>query len=124
MSRTRLELFQWTALLAGPLAWAVQHVVMFFTVTADCNPAGSRWNVPQKEIVVAMTIATALVVVVAELAGYAAYRATDGIDKEGEPPLGRIRFLSMAALVIGPLFLALVLLDGGGNLAHGGCVQG
>ncbi len=40
-----------------------------------------------------------------------------------ESPLGRIRFLSTAALVVGPIFLALVLLGGLGAAVHPECRQ-
>jgi hypothetical protein len=70
-----------------------------------------------------VTAGAALVVVLAEAAAVAAFTATREIDKEGEPPLGRIRFLSAAALAIGPLFLALVLLGGIGAAVHPACRQ-
>jgi hypothetical protein len=123
VTRTRLEALQWFALFAGPLAFAGQHVAEVFGSMADCNPAGSRWGVPQHPVQVGLTVAAALVVLAAEGAAYLAFRATADVDQEGAPPLGRIRFLSTAALVIGPLFLALVLLSGLGAAAHPNCHQ-
>ena len=120
----RSESFQWIALLAGPLAFAAQHVALVFASFADCNPAGSHWAVPQHAIQLGVTALAALVVVAAEAAGYAAFRDVQAFDKEGDPPAGRVKFLSTAALVIGPLFLALVLLDGLGAVAHPNCHQG
>ena len=123
MTRTRLEALQWFGLFAGPLAFAAQHVAEVFASLADCNPAGSGWGVPQHGIQIGLTAAAALVVVAAEAAAFAAFRETRELGHEDEPPLGRIRFLATASLVIGPLFLALVLLSGLGAVAHPNCHQ-
>jgi hypothetical protein len=123
VTRNRLETLQWFGLFAGPIAFAIEHVVAYVSVAADCNPAGSSWTVPQHPIQLTAMALAALVIVAAEGAAFLAFRETEGIDKEGEPPLGRIRFLSTAALIIGPIFLALVLLSGLGGAAHVNCRQ-
>jgi hypothetical protein len=123
VTRTRLEALQWFALFAGPLAFAGQHVAEVFTSLADCNPAGASWAVPQHSVQIGLTVAAALVVAAAEGAAYLAFRETSDVETEGAPPLGRIRFLATAALVIGPIFLALVLLSGLGAAAHPNCRQ-
>jgi hypothetical protein len=123
MTRGRLEALQWFGLFAGPLAFVGEHVAGLYAVFADCSPAGSTWSVPQHPIVLGVTAAAAAVIVAAELAALAAFRATRHVDQEGDPPLGRIRFLSMASLAIGPLFLALVLLGGIGAVVHPSCHQ-
>jgi hypothetical protein len=123
VTRGRLEALQWFGLLAGPAAFALEHIVGVFATFADCNPAGSRWTVPQHQVELGMTAAAALVVVLAEGAAWLAFTATRDVDQEGEPPLGRIRFLATASLVLGPLFLALVLLGGLGAAAHPNCHQ-
>jgi hypothetical protein len=123
MTRPSLESLQWFGLLAGPLAFLCEHVVGVGATFADCSPAGSGWAVPMHSIQIGVTAAAAVVIVLAEVAAVLAFRATQGVDKEGEPPLGRIRFLSTAALAIGPLFLALVLLGGVGAAVHANCHQ-
>ncbi len=123
MTRPSLESLQWFGLLAGPLAFLCEHVVGVGTTFADCSPAGSGWAVPMHGIQVGMTAAAAVVIVLAEAAALVAFRATRDVDKEGEPPLGRIRFLSTAALGIGPIFLTLVLLGGVGAAVHPACHQ-
>jgi hypothetical protein len=123
MSRTRLEALQWFALFAGPLAWAGQHVVSYGFAAAQCNPAGRTWVV-HLHVAAGVALGLALAVVLAgELCAFLAFRGTSDVGIEDDPPPGRIRFLSYAALVIGPLFLTLVLLDGIGPLAHPDCVQ-
>jgi hypothetical protein len=123
VTRARLELLQWFGLFAGPLAFAIDHVVAYASVAADCNPAGSDWTVPQHPIQLTATALAAVVIVAAEGAAFLAYRETQDVSQEGEPPLGRIRFLSTAALIIGPIFLTLVLLGGLGGAAHVNCRQ-
>jgi hypothetical protein len=121
VTRSRLEALQWFGLLAGPIAFALEHVVGVFTTLADCNPA--RLGVPQHPIQLTAMSLAALVIVAAEGAALLAYRETKDVDKEGDPPLGRIRFLSTAALIVGPIFLALVLLGALGAAAQPDCQQ-
>jgi hypothetical protein len=123
VSRGRLEQLQWFGLLAGPLAFAVWHVLAVGLTLANCNPAGNRWGVPQHTLIAVLMAVAALVVVLGQGAAVLAFRETRGVDWEGDPPLGRIRFLATAALLVGPLFLALVLLGGIGALAHADCHQ-
>jgi hypothetical protein len=121
VTRGRLELLQWFGLLAGPAAFMVEHVVGFFATAADCNPV--QWSVPQHPIELAMMAAAALVILSGEGAALLAFRETRSAGWESEPPLGRIHFLSTAALIVGPLFLTLVLLSGLGAAAHPNCHQ-
>jgi hypothetical protein len=121
MTRPRLETLQWFGLLAGPLAFAVEHVVGVFAVMADCNPA--RLGVPVHPVQAVVTAIAAIVIVLGELAAYQAYSQTKDAGWEGDPPPGRIHFLATASLAIGPLFLALVLLEGLGAVFHSGCGQ-
>ena len=115
----RLEALQWFGLLGGPLAWAVQHVVGVEVVLARCNPARLGVSVHTWQLT-AMGVA-AVIIVAAETAAWRAFSATREVDWEGDPPLGRIRFLSTAALLVGPIFLTLVLLSGIGGATHGEC---
>jgi hypothetical protein len=123
LPRPSLETLLWFSLLAGPLAFVVEHVVGVGATFATCSPAGSRWSVPMHGIQLGVTAGAAVVIVLAEAAAIAAFNATRHVDKEGEPPLGRIRFLSAAALAIGPLFLTLVLLGGVGAAVPPLCRQ-
>jgi hypothetical protein len=123
VTRNRLEALQWFGLFAGPIAFALEHVVGVFSVLADCNPAGRAWAVPQHPIQLGAMGVAAVVIVAAEGAAFLAYRATTDVSQEGEPPLGRIRFLSTAALIVGPIFLTLVLLSGLGAAGHPNCQQ-
>ena len=117
----RLEALQWFGLLGAPAAWAVLQVLGVQVVFADCNPARLGVSVHTWELT-AMGVAAA-VVIAAEIAAWLAFSATRDVSWEGDPPRGRIRFLSTAALVLGPIFLTLVLLGGLGAAAHGACTS-
>jgi hypothetical protein len=115
----RLETLQWFGLLGAPLAWMVQHVVGIESALGRCNPARLGLSVHAWQLT-AMGLAAA-VILAAEAAAWAAFSATRDVSWEGDPPRGRIHFLSTAALVLGPIFLTLVLLSGLGAAAHGAC---
>ncbi len=120
-SQPALEALQWTGLLAGPLAFAAEHVVGVETSLARCNPAGHGWAFDPRSYQLAAMIVAACVIVAAEAAALLAFRATGGVDDEADPPAGRIHFLAAAALVIGPIFLTLVLLNGLGAFFQPEC---
>jgi hypothetical protein len=118
-----VEALQWVGLLVGPLAFTVEHVVGLGATFAQCNPAGSDWTIhPHVVQLTAMGVAAAIVVA-GEAAALLAFLATRGVELEGDPPRGRIHFLSAAALVLGPIFLTLVLLSGLGAASHPACQQ-
>jgi hypothetical protein len=115
----RLEALQWFGLLGGPLAWAVQHVLGLQVVFGRCSPARLGISVHAWQLT-AMGLAVAIVIA-AEGAAWLAFSETRDASWEGDPPQGRIHFLSTAALVLGPIFVTLLLLGGLGAAAHGEC---
>lgn len=120
MTRTRLEILQWYALLGGPLAWATQHVVGFFVSDGACNAA----HVPAPatfEILLAVLAAAA--VAAAELAALTVWRATSAVGPDAPGPNGRLRFFAQAALLGNVLFFVIVVLDGVGTVVHLPCGQ-
>jgi hypothetical protein len=121
MTRLRLELFQWYALLGGALAWAGQHVLLYFVSVAGCSTAVGHWHVNIGLWQVIISLAALAGVVVSELAAYRVYRQTEDVDKDAAGPDGRLHFFAQAALLGNVLFLMLVLLDAGGGLAHLDC---
>ena len=123
-SQPVLEALQWFGLLAPALAFAGEHVIGLGATFAQCNPAGaSGWSIEPRLYQLVTTAVAGGVVVAGIVAAALAYLATRDLQHEDDPPLGRIRFLSTAALVAGPLFLALVLHGGLGAVAHPPCRQ-
>jgi hypothetical protein len=116
MTRLRLELLQWYALLGGALAWASQHVAGYFVSTAACGSAAISSSVPQ----IALAVCAAALVLAAEGAALVVFRATRPDDPA---PGGRLHFFAEAALLGNLLFLVIVVLTGFGSVYHLPCAQ-
>lgn len=116
MTRLRLEVLQWYGLLGGALAWATQQVVGYFVSTAGCGSAGVDTKVAQ----IALSASAGLMIVAAETAAFAVFRAT---SPEAPPPSGRLHFFAQAALLGNVLFLLVVVLTGVGSVDHLPCAQ-
>ena len=119
MSRARLEVLQWYALLGGALAWTAEHVIGYFVSDGGCSG-----RVGHPAVWGALLVAFgALAVAAAQAAAIVVFRATSGIGHDAPGPDGRLHFFAVAALVGNVLFLMLVGLDGLGSLSHLPCVQ-
>jgi hypothetical protein len=112
MTRTRLELLQWFSLFAGPLAWAIEHVVGFGISDASCHVAGAQWGLDASLLQTVLALLVGAVVVAAWLAAFVTFRETRTVDKDEPGPLGRIHFFAQAALLGNVLFFVIVVLDG------------
>jgi hypothetical protein len=112
MTRSRLELLQWFALFAGPLAWATQHVVGYYISDAGCSIAGVQWDLDPAVLQSVLAVLVGAVVVAALLAAFVVFRATRTVDLDAPGPLGRIHFFAQAALLGNVLFFVIVVLDG------------
>jgi hypothetical protein len=119
----RFELLQWFALLAAPLAWAVQLVVGFGVADANCARAGSRWGISVDTWMIALAAAAGTVAVCAEISAVTLYRDLRNVDEDAPGPEGRLHFFSVAALVGNVLFMALITLTAFGSLYHTQCRQ-
>ena len=119
MSRTRLEVLQWFALLAGPWMWATQHVLEFGLTNAHCSIPVAHWNVPVIWLNALITLVCGSAVVAAEAAAFVVYRATAAIEEYAPGPWGRLRFFAQAALLGNVLFFVIVILDAAGAAYHG-----
>jgi|GraSoiStandDraft_8_1057269.scaffolds.fasta_scaffold380839_1 hypothetical protein len=123
MTRTRLELLQWFALLGGALAWTLDHVLGYFVSDGGCSPQVEHWGIDAGLWGGLLTGFSAVAVLAAQAAAVVVYRATNGVAHDAPGPEGRLRFFATAALVGNVLFLMLVGLDGLGSLAHLPCAQ-
>jgi hypothetical protein len=110
----RASLLMWIGVWAGPVAWALQHAAGVMFGLAQCGPNGSRWQVPLRTWDVLIAVAAGALAVGGIAAAVAAFRGTR--DRSEDPPPGsRIHFMAAMALTIGPLFLAIIVLDGLGT---------
>ncbi len=123
MTRRRLEIFQWVGLLLGAGAWAAGHAAGYAITHAECGPHGAPWGIGNGTWEASLMGVTAVFVAAAEVAAIAVVRDTRGTSYEAEPPLARIRFLAIAAIVANALFLVIVLLAGTASLTDAVCRQ-
>jgi hypothetical protein len=119
----RLAALQWIALLAGAGMWAAGFVAGWGITEAECRAGGARWGIendPWQAVV--MTLA-ALSAIAAGSAGIVVTLRTRGVSYSADPPLARIRFFAIAALVANLLFLMIVLLSGLSAIVNTVCRQ-
>jgi hypothetical protein len=124
----RRELLTWFGTLGAPFAWTLQFLVGFSLAEAACNEAGTRWGVPVDGATIAATAAAAAVAILAGLSALVMFRETRHARGKGgaeeKPPLGRVHFLATVGVVISPLFLFIILMNGVGVVVLSNCQQG
>lgn len=120
----RHEALTWVGVLVAPVAWAVQHVLVYFVSEANCDVVGRQWNVAFSGWVAAATAVAAVLAVAALASAVFAFRAIKDADVDADPPPGRVWLMSICGIVISPIFLGIILLDGTGALLLGHCHQG
>ncbi|HEY5662062.1 MAG TPA: hypothetical protein VIR59_14860 [Gaiellaceae bacterium] len=123
MSRRRLEILQWTGLLAGGLVWAAQHVVGYGITEAACGAGSPQFGISNDVWQASLMAAAAVVILAAQAAAVTVLLATRSSSYETEPPPGRIRFFAIAAIVANTIFLMIVLLDGFASIFNVECRQ-
>ena len=122
MTDRRASLLMWFGVWAAPVAWALQHAAGVMFGLAQCNPNGARWQVPLKTWDVLIAGGCAVVAIAGIVAATMAFRGTSDCS-EAPPPGSRIHFMAAMALTIGPLFLAIIVLNGLGTGLNDLCRQ-
>jgi hypothetical protein len=112
VSVRRLSILQWFGFVAGGGTWFASFLAGTGTSQAVCNPASARWRIPHDDVELALTAFAAAVVLCAELAAIAVFRATRQVEEEEDPPQGRLRFFALAAIGGNAIFLVIILLTG------------
>jgi len=115
-----VEVRVWFGVLAGPLAWACQHVFGYALTEAGCDPGGRRWGVPIDTLTAIATAAAALIAVLGLIVAIGVFRAN---EHEAPPPEGRRFFLGAIGVLVNPLFLCIVLMSGIGSIVLDNCHQ-
>jgi hypothetical protein len=118
----RASLLMWFGVWAAPVAWALQHAAGVMFGLAQCNPNGARWQVPLKTWDVLIAGGCAVVAIAGIVAAIMAFRGTSD-RSEAPPPGSRIHFMAAMALTIGPLLLAIIVLNGLGTGLNDLCRQ-
>ena len=114
MSDRRASRLMWFGVWAAPAAWALQHAAGVMFGLAQCNPNGARWRIALRTWDVAIAAGAAAIAVAGIVAAVLAFRGTRE-RSEAPPPGSRIHFMAAMALTIGPLFLAIIVLNGLGT---------
>jgi hypothetical protein len=111
----------WFAVGGGPMAFTLQFVSGLAFTFAQCNQSDGRWQLPVRSWQVALS-ATGLLIALASMATaiwlfVRTFRIGDVFEEErsgggSAPPLGRIHFLAIVALVVDFLVLMIIVMDG------------
>jgi hypothetical protein len=123
MTLGRLNALQWIGLITGAAAWSIQEVAGYALTEAECGPGDAPWGVQNDTWQVSFMIVAILLLVAAEAASITVLLRTRGTTYELEPPLGRIRFFAITAVVANALFLVAVPLSGVASMAATVCRQ-
>jgi hypothetical protein len=102
----------WFGLAGGALAWATQFVLGMQLGLARCESPNARFQIPIDAWAIALAASAAVIVLLAELAAIAVFRASGN----GEAPVARERmhFLATLGLTVNPLVLAITVMGGVG----------
>ena len=118
-----LAVLQWVGLLAGAALWGAAHIVGYGITEARCSPAGGDWGIDIDLWQGLGNGLAGLLVLGAAGAAAAVVVGTRGASYESPPPVGRIRFFAIAALVANVLFLVMIVLYAVGSIANVPCRQ-
>lgn len=114
----------WLGLFGAPVAWATSHVVGWGVSEADCLPVQHVWGIAFRTWEGALLVLAVLLSVTGMISSALTYREVKEVDKDADPPAGRLWLLSISGLVLSPLLLVLIVLTHTGALLLGHCHQG
>jgi hypothetical protein len=123
MTLRRLAFLQWFGLGAGGIVWISSFLAGTALSQAVCNPASGRWGIPHDGIQIALTAVACTLILSAEAAALAVFRATRDVGEQDPPPHGRLHFFASAALVSNVIFFMIILLSGVANIVDRACQQ-
>jgi hypothetical protein len=123
MTTKRLSALQWFALLGGAVALAFGHLAGLGLTVAECNVNGPRWGIANDPWEIAIELTAAAAMVLAGVASALIIARTQDTSYDDDPPLSRIRFFAITALVANTVFTMVVLLDLFGNVFNAVCRQ-
>jgi hypothetical protein len=123
MTVKRLSSLQWFALLGGAAALAFGHIAGLGLTLAECNAGGARWGIANDPWEIAIELTAVSAMLLAGAASALIIARTQSISYDDDPPLSRIRFFAIAALVANVVFTIVLLLDLFGNVFNAVCRQ-
>src|SRR5206468_10834362 len=114
---------QWFAFLAGGVVWWRTCRAGTGTSQAACNPGSGRWGIPFDAVELALLIFSVLLIVSAQAASIAVFRATREVEEDEGPPHGRLHFFSIGAMLGNTIFLVIMLLSITATIVDRACHQ-
>jgi hypothetical protein len=119
-----LSILQWAGLLLGGGMWAAQLVTGFGVTVVTCGPASQAVGVTNDPWQLGIGILAAAGILAAGAAAVIVVVRTRGVSYDADgPPLGRIRFLAIAALAANAIFLTGMLLAELASIVDTACRQ-
>jgi hypothetical protein len=111
MTTRRLIFLQWAGLLFGGALWAASLVIGYSATVVACGEAQLVHRIPNDPPQIAIVIIAGLGILAAEAAAVTVFRRTRGVSySHDDPPLGRVRFLAIAAMAANAIFFTGMLL--------------
>jgi hypothetical protein len=117
----RLEILMWVSLFGAPVAWAASHVIGWGVSEARCETAGKQWAIAAHTWEGALLVVATALALVGLASSILVYREVKGVDKDADPPAGRLWILSISALTVSSLLVVVILLTHIGALALTPC---
>ena len=103
-------------LFAGPVMWSIQELVSYSLAAQACYPGSAPLREPLiggVGVFVALTTLVALVIAIAALlVSLRSWRAAGSVSELEAPDESRIRFLSLAGILVSALFILAIALNG------------
>jgi hypothetical protein len=106
----RLEILMWVSLFGAPVAWASSHVLGWLVSEARCETGGRHWQIATGTWEWAFLVVASALAVAGLVSSILVYREVRGVDKDADPPAGRLWLLSISALTVSSLMVVVILL--------------
>jgi hypothetical protein len=123
MTLRRLNFLQWFGLLAGGTVWFASFLGGTGASQAVCNPGSGRWGIPHDTVQIGISAFAGSLILTAELAAIAVFRATRDVGEQDPPPDGRLHFFAAASMVANVVFLVIIVLAGIATVVDRTCWQ-
>ena len=119
----RLAVLQWLGLFLGAALWGAAHILGYGITEADCSRGSAGWGISLDLWEGLVTAIAAALALTSALAAAAVVVGTRETSYEAAPPVGRMRFFAIAALIADAIFLAIIVLYAVGVTAGVPCRQ-
>jgi hypothetical protein len=123
MTLRRLAILQWAGLFLGAATWATQFVLGYGVTEARCSQVNSRWGLDNDPWQASLAAVAVALILLAEASAATVLVRTRASSYEDDPPVGRIRFFAVAAVVANLFFLTIVVLSGVASIVNIACRQ-